>query len=50
MRNKYFLNLLGGVMKKNLRVVIIAAVLLVIFILLAHHLDVGGFIRKLHGG
>lgn len=37
-------------MKKILQVVIIIAVLLVIVVALAHHLDVGGVIRKFHGG
>lgn len=37
-------------MKKNLRVIIIIAVALVIVLALAHHLDLGGTFRRLHGG
>jgi len=37
-------------MKKNLRVVIIVLVVLVIVVVLAHHLDLGGTFRRLHGG
>lgn len=37
-------------MNKNLRVVIIVIVALVIVVALAHHLDLGGHFRKMHGG
>lgn len=37
-------------MKKSLQVVIILAVVVVIIFVLAHHLDVGGFMERMHGG
>jgi hypothetical protein len=37
-------------MNKNLRTGIIIVVVLVIVVVVAHHLDLGDYFRKMHGG
>jgi hypothetical protein len=37
-------------MKKSLHTIIVVAVVLVVVVALIHHLDLGGLVRKLHGG